>query len=224
MGLNRRKRVTVCVFASHSQKETTWEIPTCCSSCECIFLFKHVTVILYIRTRDKCTKCLYIWMHTCWAEPEYSTIWIYVLEEVSNLSKCTHPGIMDSMCICALDSYVCMCICVCVCLLLLLWVSNASWMWYLWVAIFEWCLLTVMACSQASDTGGDQTKACVCVCVCVFNTETLFSMIQTADCQTGGPKVILNSQRVSVNVSVWVCVRLWFSYRLHSWKPPTFQS
>lgn len=42
-----------------------------------------------------------------------------------------------------------------VCLPLLPWVSNASCLWYLLTAIFEWCLLTVTVRSKALDTRGD---------------------------------------------------------------------
>lgn len=63
-----------------------------------------------------------------------------------------------------------------VCLPLLLG-ENASWLWYLLTAIFEWCLLTVTARSKASDRG---RSLCGSNCACMLETlqQRLYNVIQ----------------------------------------------
>lgn len=130
---------------------------------------------------------------------------------------------MMMMCVCL---WVCLWVRVCtpvekvsvyVCLPLLPWVSNASCLWYLLTAIFEWCLLTVTVRSKALDTRGD--------CVCVRDITEWFSMIQAAHWKAGGLTAALTSQRivclclsVCVSVCVSVCPTLWSSYHVTSEK------
>lgn len=123
----------------------------------------------------------------------------------------------DAVCTSMSGRRVCMCVCV-VCLPLLLWVSNASWLWYLWATIFEWCLLTVMVRPKLQTEGVIQPRcACVWACVCAHMLDTditaWFSMIQAADWKAGGPRVILTLQgivcaRMCACMTVCVCGRV----------------
>lgn len=92
-----------------------------------------------------------------------------------------------------------------VCLPLLLWVSNASRLWYLLTAIFEWCLLTVTACSEGQKwrlNQGDHS-------VCAGKKQSGHSVIQhDSGCRlkAGGPTLTITSQTI---VCLLMCVCVW---------------
>ena len=205
MGLNRRKCECVCVCV--------------CVLSGCLILSEgnHMGDTNMLFFLCVCEQYFYLSMFLILVYAHNAPIFIYFTEccicKWSSF-QCVHMHFVDTVCTSMSGRCVCMCVCV-VCLPLLLWVSNASWLWYLWATIFEWCLLTVMCVSKASDRGGDQAKVCMCVqvCVCSHVRHRHYNVIQhDSGCRLEGrgsqSYSHLAGNCVCVSMTVCVCGRV----------------